>query len=70
MLHPMPRPCAEEIALALAAALPRDAARRDEIVAVGMVATALIAGTAREEQAELVETFCTLLKESVRAELN
>ena len=42
-----------DIALALADALPRNAVRRDELIAVGMVATALIS---RWEGRDLVRT--------------
>ena len=59
-----------EIAMALADALPRDAERRTEIIAVGMLATALIAGTREDERAELVETFCETLRKSVANEMN
>ena len=59
-----------EIAMALADALPRDAERRTEIIAVGMLATALIAGTREDERAELVETFCNTLRKSVAGEMN
>lgn len=59
-----------EIAIALADALPRDATRRSELIAIGMVATALISGTRQEERAELVEFFCSQLRASVAGELN
>lgn len=61
---------ADEIAIALADALPRKAKRREEIIAVGMLATALIAGTRADERAELVETFCKLVRKSVANEMN
>ena len=61
---------ADEIALALADALPHDADRRTELVAVGMLTTALIAGTVTEDRAELVEEFCATLRRSVANELN
>ena len=60
----------DDIALALAEALPRNAKRRDELIAVGMVATALIVGTVEEDRAELVEHFCETLRRSVALELN
>lgn len=66
----MSKPGPDEIALALADALPRDADRRSELVAVGMVATALIAGTSEDERAELVDFFCKQLRASVANELN
>ena len=61
---------ADDIALALAEALPRNAKRRDELIAVGMVAMALIVGTIEEDRAELVEHFCETLRRSVALELN
>jgi hypothetical protein len=66
----MSRPDADEIAIALADALPRNAERRTEIVAVGMLATALISGTRQEERSELIEDFCAILRKSVAAEMN
>jgi hypothetical protein len=61
---------ADEIAIALADALPRNAKRREEIVAVGMLATALIVGTSETDRAELVETFCNTLRKSVANEMH
>jgi hypothetical protein len=63
-------PEANEIAIILADALPEGADRRTEIVAVGILATALIADTVVEERAELVETFCATLRKSVANELS
>lgn len=65
-----PKPSPDDIALALADALPRNAARRDELIAVGMVATALISGAADETRSELIEEFCSILRKSVAGELN
>lgn len=59
-----------EIACAIADALPRNASRRAELIAVGMVATALISGSRHEDRAELVEFFCSQLRASVAGELN
>ncbi len=59
-----------EIAFALADALPRTATRRDEIIAVGILATALIATSAPDGRAELVEEFCAILRDSIRGEMN
>jgi uncharacterized protein YejL (UPF0352 family) len=58
------------IAEALADALPADADTRSELVAVGMVASALIATSAPDGRAELVETFCKTLRDSVASDLN
>lgn len=59
-----------EIALALADALPTDADRMDEITAAGMLMTALIVGVVPEERSMLVEQICKTLRESVRQEMN
>lgn len=66
----MSRPDADEIALALADALPRNAERRTELIAVGMLATALISETCAEERSGLIEDFCAILRKSVATELN
>jgi len=63
-------PEADEIAIALADALPADADPRTELVAIGMLATALIAATDADQRADLVETFCTTLRKSVANEMN
>lgn len=60
----------DQIAIDLADALPETAERRDEVIAVGMLATALIAGCEPEERHELIETFCALLRSSIANELN
>lgn len=59
-----------EIVLALSDALPPDATRFDEIVATGMLMTALIIGVVEEERAALVEQVCDTLRKSVANELN
>lgn len=59
-----------EIVLALSDALPPDATRFDEIVATGMLMTALIIGVIEEERAALVEQVCDTLRKSVANELN
>lgn len=61
---------ADEIACALADALPRNADLRTEIVAVGMLATALISGAREDDRADLTEEFCAILRRSVAMELN
>lgn len=66
----MRRPEPDEIAIALAEALPRDALVLQEIKALGMVTSALIAGTGQEGRAELVEVFCETLRKSLASELN
>ena len=67
----MPKnPTPDDIAIALADALPRNASRRDELIAVGMVATALISGSRDEARPELIEEFCAILRKSVAGELN
>lgn len=66
----MPRPGPNDIAMALADALPREASRRDELVAIGMIATALIEGVEAEERAQLVEVFCRTLRKSIAGGMN
>lgn len=70
MEEAMAAPSPDEIACALADALPRNAERRDEIIAIGMLATALIAGTRADDRVDLVNQFCTTLRSSVANELN
>ena len=60
----------KDIFIALADALPRNAERREEIIAVGMLATALISDTDKDGRAELVETFCGIVRKTIAAELN
>ncbi len=66
----MPRPDADQVALALADALPADAMLQTELVAVGMLVTALICNAEQKDRCELVEMFCELLRNSVAGELN
>lgn len=66
----MSTPNPDEIACALADALPRNAALRDEIIAVGMLATALISSSQPNNRAELLDQFCKTLRSSVANELN
>ena len=66
----MPKHHPHAIAAALADALPADGDTRSELVAVGMVATALISHTAPDERAALVETFCKTLRDSIAGELH
>jgi hypothetical protein len=58
------------LALALADTLPRSADRRSELVAIGMLATAVICEGPNEERAELVEAFCNILRTGVAQQLN
>lgn len=51
-------------------ALPEEAAAREEIIALGIVAGGVIATTPFEGRAELVETFCATLRNQVAGELN
>jgi hypothetical protein len=66
----MPHLTPNDIAMSLADALPSHASRRDEIIAVGIVATALISGAAPGERTELTEAFCAILRSSVAMDLN
>lgn len=58
------------IADTLANVLPENASPRDELMALGMVASGVICNTALEHRADLVETFCRVLRRSVAIELN
>lgn len=63
-------PTVIEIADALAEALPRESPVAHDLVAVGMVATALIGEAEPCDRSKLVETFCAVLRDSVAGELN
>lgn len=63
-------PTVNEIAETLAEALPRESPLGYDIVAVGMLAHALIAEAPPDERSQLVERFCTTLRECVALELN
>jgi hypothetical protein len=59
-----------EIMRSLMQALPEEADARDELVAVGSLAGAIINATAPEGRADLVERFCATLRKAVATELN
>lgn len=59
-----------DIASSLASALPEDADVRDELIALGMVTTGVICATPHEDRAELVDTFCKMLRIGVAGELH
>ena len=59
-----------EIMRSLMQALPEEADARDELVAVGSLAGAIINTTAPEGRADLVERFCATLRKAVATELN
>lgn len=59
-----------DIASSLASALPAAADARDELIALGLVATGVICTTPHENRAELVDTFCRLVREGVAGELH
>ena len=59
-----------EIMRSLMQALPEEADARDELVAVGSLAGAIINATAPEGRAALVERFCATLRKAVATELN
>jgi hypothetical protein len=61
---------AKTISENLAEALPATADPRDELVALGMVATAIICQTEPEARAALVDTFCDTLRKGVASGLN
>lgn len=60
------------IARALSNALPAQADARDELIALGLVATGVICQTPLEGRAELVDTFCTLIRKgtAIAADMN
>lgn len=63
-------PTAIEIADTLAQALPPESNLTNALVAVGMVTNALISDAPVAQRAELVEKFCSILRDSVAGELN
>lgn len=63
-------PKALEIYDSLAAALPENADAREELIAVGMVATGIISAVPHEDRAELVDKFCKTLRLGVAGELH
>jgi hypothetical protein len=62
--------CATEIATAIAETLETTDDVVTELVALGMVASAVIGTTSKDRHHELVETFCRVLRRSVGTELN
>ena len=62
----------KKIASALAEALPAKADVRDELIALGLVATGVICQTPMEGRAVLVDTFCRLVRQgtTVASDLN
>jgi len=62
--------CPVEIAGAIAEALEETDDVTSELVALGMVASAVICTTRKEQRHELVETFCRVLRRSVGIEFN
>jgi hypothetical protein len=59
-----------DIASSLAATLPEEADARDELMALGLVTTGVICAVRHEDRAELVETFCAMLRKGVAGELH
>lgn len=55
---------------ALTGALPREAEARDELAALGIIATGIICQAEPDERAELVETFCGILRKSCASDFN
>jgi hypothetical protein len=60
----------KSILKSLTEALPEEADARDELVAIGGLAGAIINTTAPEGRADLVECFCKTLRKAVATELN
>lgn len=59
-----------QIAEAISDALPPRADARDELIALGLVATGVICQTPVDRRAQLVDTFCALLRKGCATELN
>lgn len=59
-----------QIAEAISDALPPRADARDELIALGLVATGVICQTPVDRRAQLVDTFCALLRKGCAADLN
>lgn len=53
------------IAATLSNALPPRADARDELIALGMIATGVICQTPAQDRAKLVDTFCELMRKGV-----
>lgn len=60
----------KSLALSVAKAIEKSSDPRAELIALGMVASGIICETAPEERAELVETFCQILRKSVGGALH
>ena len=60
----------KSLALSVAEVMSESKNPRDELVALGMVATGIICETPAEQRAELVETFCQILRNSVTGALH
>lgn len=58
------------IAKSLANALPPEAEVRDELTALGFVATGILYQVDPSERAELVETFCRILRKGCTSDFN
>lgn len=55
----------KSLALSVAEVMEGSTNARDELVALGMVATGIICEAPPEQRVELVETFCNILRGSV-----
>jgi len=60
----------KSILKSLTEALPEEASARDELVALGAIASAIINATEPDGRAGLVECFCDTLRKGVAMELN
>lgn len=61
---------AEVLAHSIADALEESEDARSELIALGMVVSGVICETEPEGRADLVDTFCKILRDSVANELN
>jgi hypothetical protein len=60
----------KSLALSVAEVIEESTNPRAELIALGMVASGIIGETPPEDRAELVETFCSILRKSVAGTMN
>ncbi len=60
----------KSLALSVSEVMEKSTSPRSELIALGMVASGIICETPPEQRAELVETFCEILRSSVNGALH
>lgn len=60
----------KSLALSVSEVMEKSTSPRSELIALGMVASGIICETPAEQRAELVETFCQILRNSVTGALH